>query len=422
MALPPSTADEPWPVRTVARQIGAWVGRLGAVWVEGQVAQLDRRPGAAVAFLTLRDTAADLSLSLTVPASLLAQAETPVAEGQRIVVLAQPEVWLSRGRLQLAVRELRTVGLGALLARLEQLKTLLGQEGLFDVDRKKPLPFLPRAVGLVCGRESAARRDVVEHATARWPAVRFEVREVPVQGPNAVASVIEALRELDRARGVDVIVVARGGGSVEDLLPFSDESLCRAVASCLTPVVTAIGHEQDTPLVDFVADRRASTPTDAGKLVVPDVGEEAARIARLRAAAGRSVLSRLDREQGWLTACRSRPVLATPDVGVRRWAAEVVDLRARARRAVASCVDRDERSLAAQRAQITALSPAATLERGYAVVQRPDGSVLRDAATVTRGERLGVRLSRGRLDAEVVTASAVDGEGEDERDETRRDG
>ncbi|MDP9239214.1 MAG: exodeoxyribonuclease VII large subunit, partial [Actinomycetota bacterium] len=270
----PTTAEEPWPVRVVAQKIAGWVARLGEVWVEGQVAQITVRPGVVTVYLTLRDPAAAISLSVTCPRAVYSDVTPPLAEGTRVVIRARPEVHAARGSLHLRASEIRPVGVGALLARLEHLKGVLAAEGLFAAERKRPLPFLPRSVGLVTGRASAAERDVLSNATARWPAVQFRVLNVAVQGAGAAGEVIEAIRALDTDRDVDVIVVARGGGSMEDLLTFSDEALCRAVAACRTPVVSAIGHESDTPLLDFVADLRASTPTDAGKRVVPDVADE----------------------------------------------------------------------------------------------------------------------------------------------------
>ncbi|HEY9351126.1 MAG TPA: exodeoxyribonuclease VII large subunit, partial [Acidothermales bacterium] len=276
MALQTS-AERPVPVRVISQAIGGWIGRLGAVWVEGQVAQLTRRPGTQTAFLTLRDPAADLSLQVTCPRPILDQVQPPVVEGARVVIHAKPSWYYARGTLSLAADEIRPIGLGELLARIERLRGVLSAEGLFAPERKRTLPFLPRVIGLVCGRSSAAEHDVLQNARRRWPAIRFRVLEVSVQGPSAVIQVVDALRALDRDPEVDVIVLARGGGSVEDLLPFSDETLVRAVAAARTPVVSAIGHEGDTPLVDLVADVRASTPTDAAKRIVPDLEEEAQR-------------------------------------------------------------------------------------------------------------------------------------------------
>ncbi|MDQ6650833.1 MAG: exodeoxyribonuclease VII large subunit [Actinomycetota bacterium] len=397
-----SSAEQPLPVRTVARTISDWVGRLGRIWVEGQVTEVSRRPGAATVFLTLRDPVADVSLRLTCARAICEAIQPPLADGARVVVWAKPDFYLARGSLTMTVFDIRPVGVGELLARLERLKAILSAEGLFDADRKRPLPFLPRTVGLVCGRGSAAERDVLENARRRWPAVAFAVRPVAVQGPSAVTSVIAAVRELDRDPAVDVIVIARGGGSVEDLLPFSDESLCRAVVACLTPVVSAIGHEPDMPLLDLVADRRASTPTDAGKLVVPDVGEQATRIAELRARARRTVMGRLDRELAGLLALRSRPVLAEPGRDLTARAADVAALRERAGRSVSAALAAAAADLFHTRARVAALSPAATLERGYAVVQRHDGQVVRGPGDVEPAERLQVRLADGRLAVTVA--------------------
>ncbi len=404
-----STPEEPWPVRTVSRLIGDWVGRLGTVWVEGQVASLSRRPGASVQFVTLRDPAADVSLTLTVAPAVVAGVEPPLAEGQQLVVHAKPAWYLSRGTLSLQAVEVRPVGLGALLARLERLRALLTQEGLFDPARKKPLPFLPRVVGLVCGRDSDAEHDVVENARRRWPAVRFAIRPVPVQGPNAVMSVIDALRDLDQDTEVDVVVIARGGGDVQELLPFSDEALLRAVAAARTPVVSAIGHEAHAPLLDFVADWRASTPTDAGNRVVPDVAEEQQRIGGLRHRAWRCVDARVEREHAWLAAARSRPALAAPYADIDRRAHEVRAFAARSRRVLAARLDLETRDVAATLANVTALSPKATLDRGYAVVQRPDGSVVRTVTGAAAGSALSVRLADGSLDVTVTRATPAPG-------------
>ena len=398
MAMP-NSAEQPLPVRTVARSIGEWVARLGRVWVEGQVTQLSRRPGTV--FLTLRDPVADASLTVLCSRQVVDQVLPPLEEGARVVVHAKPEFYLGRGTLSLKAFEIRPVGVGELLARLERLKGVLGAEGLFEADRKRPLPFLPRRVGLITGRASAAERDVLEHARRRWPAVEFAVREVAVQGHLAVEQVVGALRELDRDPQVDVIIVARGGGSVEDLLPFSDEALCRAVSACLTPVVSAIGHEPDSPLLDLVADVRCSTPTDAGKRVVPDVVEELTRIVHLRDRGRRVAVGTVERERARLDAVRSRPVLADPATLVDGRRADVLGLRDRARRSTGSRLAAAGHDLDHVRARVLALSPQATLDRGYAVVQDEDGAVVRNADAVPPGADLQVRLASGVL---LVTA------------------
>lgn len=390
-----STAEQPLPVRTVARLIGEWVGRLGRVWVEGQVTEVTRRPGRA--YLVLRDPVADVSLQVSCKRAVCDAVEPPLTDGARVVVQAKPEFWMGRGSLTLVASEIRPVGVGALLARLEQLKGVLAAEGLFDVSRKKPLPFLPATVGLVTGRASAAEHDVLENARRRWPAVRFDVHNVAVQGHLAVQQVLGALRELDGR--VDVIVLARGGGSLEDLLPWSDEALCRAVAACRTPVVSAIGHEPDHPLVDLVADLRCSTPTDAAKRVVPDVAEEALRVHQLRDRTRRVARGRVDTERARLAQTRSRPVLADPHVLVASRQAEVSALRLRSRRCTTAGLDAAQRDLDHTLARVVALSPQATLQRGYAVVQTSAGDVVRDAGQVTSGADLRLRLAVGELRA-----------------------
>jgi exodeoxyribonuclease VII large subunit len=387
----PSSPEAPWPVRTVARKIADWIGRLGEVWVEGQVAQLSRRGGAATVFLTLRDPAADLSVPVTCHRDVAERPGLELTEGARVIVRARPDYYVARGSFSLRATEIRAVGLGELLARIERVRRLLAAEGLFDAARKRPLPFAPAVVGVITGRDSAAERDVLVTARRRWPAVRFEMYNCAVQGPTAAASVMDGLRRLDADPDVEVIVIARGGGSVEDLLPFSDEGLVRAIAATRTPVVTAVGHETDTTLVDHVADVRAATPTDAAHRVVP--------------------AGRLEQQVRWLESVRTRPVLASPDRLLHGREEDVLALQTRARRTLAHRVEGAERDLEHARARVAALSPAATLDRGYAVVQKADGSLVRDPAQVADGERLRVRVAGGRLTVRVDAS----GNGEDEQ-------
>ena len=389
----------PVAVRTVANAIGGWIDRLGAVWVEGQVAQLSRRPGMATVFLTLRDTVADISITVTAARSYVDGLATPLVEGASIVVHAKPSYYANRGTLSLQAREIRMVGLGELLARLEQRRQLLAAEGLFAADRKRDLPFLPQRVGLVTSPGSAAERDVLENARRRWPAVEFEVVGASMQGPRCAGEVIEALERLDRHPEVDVVVVARGGGSVEDLLPFSDEGLVRVVFAMTTPVVSAIGHEQDAPLLDLVADVRASTPTDAAKLVVPDVAEELRGVEWAQERLRTLVRSHLDREQHLLDGLRSRPALADPRSLVAQRVDELRLLRERARRTFGHRLDRAADDVAHQRARARALSPLETLRRGYAVLQDDQGHVLTSVAGVAAGASLSVRVADGRVRA-----------------------
>ena len=396
-----TSAESPVPVRTVLRLVGDWITRLGRIWVEGQIAELSRRGGTV--FLTLRDPLAAVSVRVICARPVFDATDPPPGPGARVVVWAKPDFNATRGSFALTAVEVRQVGIGELLARLERLRKALAAEGLFAAERKRRPPFLPRVIGLICGRESAAERDVRHTAAVRWPAVRFRVEQVSVQGSQAAGEVTDALRRLDNDPGVDVIIIARGGGSVEDLLPFSDEELLRAVAACRTPVVSAIGHEQDSPLLDYVADVRASTPTDAAKRVVPDVAEQLALVEQLRGRARRSLAGYLDRERAWLAAMVSRPALADPVRELERLEEKIEALTERAGRAVSAHLDHAARDLEHIRARLLALSPAGTLRRGYAIIQQADATVVRSAAQVEDGAKLTVRFAEDQL---TVTAEA----------------
>ncbi|MBM3688654.1 MAG: exodeoxyribonuclease VII large subunit [Actinobacteria bacterium] len=383
MALETSP-DAPAPVRVVSMLLDDWIGRLGAIWIDGQIAQISRRPGMRTAWITLRDVEADLSLSVVVDTTIIDVVTPPIAEGQRVIVYGRPEFYTGRGQLQIRAREIRPVGRGALLEEIERVRALLQAEGLFAAERKRPLPFLPRRVGLISGRASAALSDVLVNTRGRWPGVAFEVREVAVQGTSAVTAVVDALAALNAVPEVDVIVIARGGGSVEDLLPFSNERLVRAVAASRAPVVSAIGHEQDVPLVDLAADLRASTPTDAAKRIVPDVVEEMRLVESLQGRARRIIRRALDTEFD-----------------------RVIDRRERGRAAILRRVERGRTDIEHLSARLRVLSPAATLGRGYAVVRTADGRVVRSPADVAIGDPLDVRIADGRLGA-TVSASGSD--------------
>jgi exodeoxyribonuclease VII large subunit len=403
--VPLETSEQsPVPVRTVLRLVGDWIGRLGRVWVEGQIAELTRRGGTV--FLTLRDPVAAVSVRVICTGAVL-DATSPVpAEGARVVIWAKPEFNSAKGSFALTATNIKAVGIGELLARLERRRTELAAEGLFAAERKRKLPFLPGTVGLICGRDSAAERDVLRNAALRWPAVRFRVEQVAVQGAHASEEVIDALHRLDADSAVEVIIIARGGGSIEDLLPFSDTDLVRAVAASVTPVVSAIGHEQDVPLLDLVADVRASTPTDAARRVVPDVAEQLDLIHQLRARARRSMAGRLDRESAWLSAVSSRPALASPIREIDRRQELILGLSERARLAIITGLDRATDDFAHMRARLTALSPAATLRRGYAIVQHTDASVVLAATEVDDGESLVVRFARDQLHVTAGTGAS----------------
>jgi exodeoxyribonuclease VII large subunit len=341
-----------------------------------------------------------MSLQITCPRELVHNAPVQLTEGTQVIMLGRPNFFVGRGTFSLRVNQIRAVGVGELLARIERLRQLLHAEGLFDPRLKRPIPFLPDTIGLITGRASAAERDVMTVATGRWPATRFEVRNTVVQGPNAVPQIVEALRELDGDAAVDVIVIARGGGSVEDLLPFSDETLCRAIAACTTPVVSAVGHEPDNPLCDLVADLRAATPTDAAKRVVPDAAAEQALVTDLRRRSARALRNWVHREQHTLSQLRSRPVLAQPLAALTARADEIHRARAAARRDISRLVAAESERIGHLSARLSTLGPAATLARGYAVVQTmPVAEVLRSTCDAPAGTRLRVRVADGAVTA-----------------------
>ncbi len=398
-----TTAERPWPVRHLVPKVADYIARMAPVWVEGQVLNLKRWN--SVYFLTLRDVDLDMSLRVTLPARDVAPIVDRLTDGSRIVVHAKPRFFERTGELSFAGDAVRLVGLGELLAQIERLKGVLAAEGLFDEARKVPLPFLPAVVGLVCAQQGDAEHDVVSNARLRWPAVRFEIRRVTVQGRRAVPEVSAAIAELDADPAVEVIVVARGGGSFEDLLPFSNEALLRAAAACRTPLVSAIGHHLDTPLLDLVADWRASTPTDAAKRVVPDVTAERAALVQARHRARTAVLNRLTREQAGLDAIRTRPAVARPETMLEPHLSRLDALLGRGRRSVSGRIAEAQTQVATLGAQVRALSPAATLDRGYAVVQRADGLVVRDPGDVAADDELAVRVAGGRLTARVTTTA-----------------
>jgi len=398
----PNSAENPFPVRAVAIRVAGWIDKLGTVWVEGQLTQINLRNDSKTVFMVLRDPAADMSLTVTCPRDLVLSAPVKLTEGTQVVVCGKPTFYTGRGSFSLRLSEIRAVGVGELLARIERLRRLLEAEGLFDPRLKRPPPFLPSTIGLITGRASAAEHDVTTVAAQRWPAVRFAVRNTAVQGANAVAQIVEALRELNGDPEVDVIVIARGGGSVEDLLPFSDETLCRAISACTTPVVSAVGHEPDNPLCDLVADLRAATPTDAAKRVVPDTVAELALVGELRQRSAQALRNWVAREHRLLAQLRSRPVLADPLRAVTQRGEEVERARAAVRRDINRLVAAESDRIGHLAARLATLGPAATLARGYAVVQTitADGAdILRTTGEAPAGTRLRIRVSDGAVGA-----------------------
>jgi exodeoxyribonuclease VII large subunit len=395
-----TSSESPAPVRVVTEAIKEYVDRLGPIWIEGEIAELNERSG-MMAFMRLRDTSADMSISVMCHKSVIASVK-PLPANARVVIYAKPSWYTKSGTLSMSAKEIRQVGVGELLARLEALKSLLANEGLFSIDRKVALPLLPRKVGLICGRNTDAEKDVVENARRRWPAVEFEIREVTVQGAAAVVEVSAALRELEANSDVDVIIITRGGGSFEDLLPFSDESLIRLAASCETPIVSAIGHEKDSPLLDLVADYRASTPTDAAKRVVPDIAEEIATIEKLRDRATRALTARIDFESNLIAQLRSRPVMKDPGAFIAILHDELKDLRQRSTRSFTATIDAERKELKAITAHLRSLSPQSTLDRGYSVVRNAKGDVIRDPKQLSKGEVIAIKIAKGETSATVL--------------------
>ncbi|MEY4412448.1 MAG: hypothetical protein RL560_707 [Actinomycetota bacterium] len=395
-----TSSDSPAPVRVVSEAIKEYIDRLGPIWIEGEISELNERSG-GMAFMRLRDTSADMSISVMCYKSVLATVQ-PLPTNARVVIYAKPSWFTKNGSLTMSAKEIRQVGVGELLARLEALKEKLNAEGLFSADRKVSLPLLPQRIGLICGRNTDAEKDVVENARRRWPAAEFEIREVAVQGAAAVVEVAGALRELEAHPDVDVIIITRGGGSFEDLLPFSDESLVRLAASCQTPIVSAIGHEKDAPLLDLVADYRASTPTDAAKKVVPDIQEEILMISKLRDRMLKTLLATLELEMNQIAQLRSRPVMKDPGVIVSVRSDEMKSLRDRALRGFAALLDIERKEMKGIRDQLRSLSPQSTLDRGYAVVRTSTGEVLRDAKKVKLGTALHIRVAKGETTATVT--------------------
>ncbi|AQP45176.1 exodeoxyribonuclease VII large subunit [Tessaracoccus flavus] len=395
-----SSPEQPQPLGRVIMAVKDWVGRCGEIWVDAQIVEIKRRSG-PTQFLTFRDRIADMSAQVTA-SSLVLDAAGPLPEGSRVTARIRPRVWERNSSLSFECLELQVEGEGKLLARLEQLKRKLQAEGLFDAHRKRRLPVVPRLIGLVTGKDSDAERDVVTNVLRRWPAANIRTRHAIVQGARSAESVMEAVAALDADAEVDVIIIARGGGSLEDLLSFSDEGLVRLVAGARTPIVTAIGHERDAPIVDLVADVRASTPTDAAKLVVPDHRQESAGVADARERLRRAVETRLTTLERQLDDLRSRPVLVDPTSAFVAHFDRLVHLRHRLNAAVESTLREQEATLRTAVGTIRALSPKRTLERGYAVLVDDRHRSVSAVDDTQIGARIHAYLADGQLALDVV--------------------
>ncbi|MGK9146526.1 exodeoxyribonuclease VII large subunit [Plantibacter flavus] len=404
MSDAPATMDAPWPVALLGTKLRDYIDRLGTVWVEGEITQWGASGGNV--YGKLKDLEADATVGFTIWSSVRAKIPADLKQGDHVVALMKPNYWLKGGTLTMQVMSMKHVGLGDLLERLERLRSQLASEGLFDASRKQPLPFLPQCIGLITGKDSDAEKDVLRNAELRWPSVRFRVVHAAVQGDRTPGEVVSALQTLDADPEVDVIIVARGGGDFQNLLGFSDERVVRAAAACSTPLVSAIGHEADRPLIDDVADLRASTPTDAAKRVVPDVAEEFTRVQQARMRLSSRVTTMLGHEIDRIATLRTRPALANPSWIVDSRADDLTRTVARGAELIDRAVERAQREVGELRTQLRALSPQRTLDRGYAIVQRtdpaadvPGGAVIRAAADAPAGTELLITLASGAIGA-----------------------
>ncbi|WP_236842307.1 exodeoxyribonuclease VII large subunit [Boudabousia tangfeifanii] len=401
-----TTRENPWPLRLLSEKMKGYIDRMSPTWIEAEVEELSIRPGNKMTFLTLRDLEGEEHLKVSMWAGVIAPVKDTIAPGSRVVVYAKPTFWTRTGTLQLQAAEIHLQGLGEMLARIEQLRVALAQEGIFDASHKKPLPVIPRKIGLICGQGAKAEQDVIVNARGRWPAAQFETRYANVQGEQCPPTVVAALQELDQIPDVDVIIITRGGGAVADLLPFSDERIVRAAFAAKTPIVSAIGHETDCPLLDLVADYRASTPTDAAKRVVPDLETELTGVQNALAHARTAFTSRLRAEMDQLAQIRSRPTFASP--------AGIIDAHQQdLDRAKESMAERLRNRLEVERVtlggltrELAALSPGAIMERGYSVVRGPDKKVITSHTQAKKGDMLQIMLAEGNLITTVQISAA----------------
>lgn len=397
-----TTQDNPWPLSVLLEKMDGYIDKMVPTWVEAQVIEYNQRPGNRMSFFRAKDLEADMSMQVKAFGNVIAAAGAGMQAGARVVMQVKPDFYTKTGDLSLMAAAIHPAGIGGLLEELERLKQRLAAEGLFSREHKKTLPFLPRRIGLICGHKARAQADVKENVWRRWPLMEFEVREVAVQGDNCPGEVAAAIAELDAVADIDVIVVTRGGGAFEDLLGFSDEGVVRAAFAAATPIVSAVGHEEDVPLLDFVADLRASTPTDAAKRIVPDCAAEAELMQRGRQKMRLAVGGRVTAGLEWLAGVRSRPVMQNPGAALEQRRSDIEHGVELMRSKIAGILADYRQELGANRATLAAISPRATLERGYAVLRTPGRGLVRDAGAVKKGDLLEAVLARGSLVASVV--------------------
>lgn len=393
--------EEAIQVKDASRALSEIISSVPSVWIEGQITSIKIRPGSDWVFVDLRDVSAEATLNVVFNRSVLDDAPSEIESGQRVLVHGKPEFWMNRGSLVFRARRIQPVGLGELMIALEKLKQQLLKEGLFAPEKKKPIPFLPKKIGLICGRASAAMKDVMENTMLRWPGIKFDVHEVAVQGVKSSSEVRAALAQLNAENEVEVIVITRGGGSFEDLLPFSDEMLLRAVAASNIPVISAIGHEQDNPLLDYVADLRASTPTDAASKLVPDLEDEIELIDDWVFRMREIIANRIEREQTSLERLLEKSALDSPKEFIQSHRDVIIELKTNLRNLISTKIYTEQTWFKPRLAQLRTLSPLSTLARGFALVQKNDGKLVRKESDVKPGDLLKIRLEKDSLQAEV---------------------
>lgn len=394
-----TTPENPWPVSLLSQHFHDAVERWPAAWIEGQIIEINARRTGTV-YLTLRDSFQEVSIS-ALGFGAFAQKARAFQQGDRVVMHGQADLWVKSTRLSFRADDIRRIGSGGIKEQIDELRKKLKGEGLFDESNKVPIPEFPTTIGIVCGPGARAEGDIITNVNLRWPIVHFAVKYAHVQGPQCPAEVVQAIQELDADPAVDVIIVARGGGSFEDLIGFSDERVVRATAACVTPIISAVGHEDDWTLIDLASDMRASTPTDAAKRVVPDVREQQQLVASAIGTMSMRMRAMVDNESRLIEGYVNRPSLTHPQTMVESHERDIADAVRAMRIGLTRIVDDAQMHVEKLKATLTALSPQSTLDRGYAVLQNASGHVVDDAGDVHVGDELTITLRHGTVVAQA---------------------
>jgi exodeoxyribonuclease VII large subunit len=394
-----TTPENPWPVSLLSQHFHDAVERWPAAWIEGQIIEINARRTGTV-YLTLRDSFQEVSIS-ALGFGAFAQKARAFQQGDRVVMHGQADLWVKSTRLSFRADDIRRIGSGGIKEQIDELRKKLKGEGLFDESNKVPIPEFPTTIGIVCGPGARAEGDIITNVNLRWPIVHFAVKYAHVQGPQCPAEVVQAIQELDADPAVDVIIVARGGGSFEDLIGFSDERVVRATAACVTPIISAVGHEDDWTLIDLASDMRASTPTDAAKRVVPDVREQQQLVANAIGTMSMRMRAMVDNESRLIEGYVNRPSLTHPQTMVESHERDIADAVRAMRIGLTRIVDDAQMHVEKLKATLTALSPQSTLDRGYAVLQNASGHVVDDAGDVHVGDELTITLRHGTVVAQA---------------------